>query len=294
MIDKHLLDFLGKFRERYGELIFHTCPECGNSKWNFQVNCSKDVFHSWCCGYSGKVTTLLKSKGIQVDTTPWQSTVPVSKPNSVSVLSFDSFKPLEFSQFSDFLTSRGLEETDIKRYNLMTSDTGPYKDNVIIPLYEGSTPVYFTARNTLAKGQYQQPKDHERKKLLLYYLGTEHRFRLYIVEGPFDAIVVNKLGFSTCPLLSSGISKYQIEKIKTFGFEEVVVCLDGDIKRVAIKLYETLQKSGLNTKIVLIPGKDDPNDLYTLDKEYLQKLLEKPKKLAFNDRVQILLGNDKS
>lgn len=289
MIDKSLLSFLGSHQERYGELIFKVCPNCGNQRWNFQVNCEDDVYHSWCCGYSGKLSTLLQKRGIKVDKTPWHSSKQ-PKTKNVGKISTDDFVPLDFNQFKKFLVGRGLTEQDVSTYNLLTSNKGIYKDKVIIPLYEGTKLAYFVARDAIAKGNYHQPRDISRSNLLLYYLGTKNRFRIYIVEGPFDGIVLNKLGYSVCMLTCSTISNEQIEKIKKFGFEEAIVCLDGDIKKVILKLYDQLRVAGVKTKVILFPGKDDPNDLYVVDKEYLAKLLDNPIEPTVLDRARIALG----
>ena len=292
MIDKALLSFLGKHYERYGELIFQTCPFCGNNRNNFQVNLDKDVYHDWACGASGRVTTLLKTRGIQVDTTPWRSSNE-RKAVTFGTVSFKDFTPLDYTQFKKFLDSRGLDAEDVKKYNLMTCDKGQYKDKVIIPLYEGSVPAYFTARDPTLKGRYHQPKGINRKSLLLYYLGTEHRLRLYIVEGPFDGIILNKLGYSVCILTSSEMSEMQMDKIRKFGFEEVVVCLDGDLKKSSVSLCERLKKFGIQSKIILIPGDADPNDLYISDIEYLKALLKRPKDLDVQDKVKVILNKCK-
>lgn len=294
MIDKFLLSFLGKYRERYGELIFQVCPHCGNRNWNFQTNLDKDVMHAWCCGYSGKVTKLLKDNGIKVDTTPWQSTAK-KKVSSNSVVDFSNFEPIKFNQFKKFLEGRGLDERDAVKYNFMTStssrkDLQRYKDKIIVPLYEGSVPVYFVARDPKEKGRYYQPDNVAKNSLLFYYLGDKHRLRLYIVEGPFDGIVLNKLGYSVCMLTTSHISEEQIEKIKKFGFEEVVVTLDGDIPKVAVEVHDKLQKSGIKTKIIIFSDDADPNDLYILDQDYLRKILENPKELEFKNRVGVMLN----
>lgn len=288
MIDKQLLSFLGSYRERYNELIFRVCPFCHNQKWNFQCNLDKDVYHCWPCGAKGKVTFLLKRNGITVDRTNWQSSTVVDKTVNKEQVQLDAFVSIDYFAYKTFLHSKGLSHNDVTEYNLLTANSGRYANKLIIPLYEGTKLVYFVARDLFQKGRYYNPVV-DKKSILPYYLGTKNRMRLYLCEGAFDSISCNKLGYSSTPLLGSNLSKLQIAKIKDFGFSEVVVCLDGDLKEKAIKIYQMLVLSGIKTSVVWFDVMDEPNELYSVDKEYLDALLDKPKVVSLRDRVSVLL-----
>lgn len=270
------------------EILLKTCPYCGNDHYNLQISISKAIWQCWACSAKGRIEKLFKDQNLPFDKTGWQSSAKVVAKAKSEALVFDKFVPIDYAHHNKFLDSKGIDKEDIYRYNLMTTSHGKYKSKLIIPLKEGNAVVYFVARNAFANGRYFNPII-DRKPLLLYYLGTENKLRLYLVEGAFDAISINKLGYSVAMLLGSGISREQIEKIKRFGFTEVVVCLDGDIPKVSVEVYKKLKKSGIKTKIIFIPGKDDPNDLYVADKEYLKKLLDNPKELTIEDEVKITL-----
>jgi DNA primase len=286
MINKNNLSFLGKFRENRDELIFKTCPFCENSKSNFQINLEKNVYNCWVCSASGRLTTLLKKNGIEIDERRWQSS-NTTKEIIPEKLDFSGFTLIDYEKHRKFLSSRGIDPEDVSRYNLFSTDYGRYKNKLIIPLMEGNNVVYFVSRDMFAKGRYNNPVINK-KEHLLYYMGNENKMSLYIVEGAFDAISVNKLGFSVAMLLGSSISTEQLTKIRRIGFKEVIICLDGDLKKKATALCSKIRDLGFKSKIILFPGNEDPNDLYVADKEYLKKILEQPKDLDLTDEMELL------
>jgi DNA primase len=270
------------------EIILKTCPYCDNRKFNLQISTSKGIFNCWACSAKGKVEKFFKDQNLDFDKTNWQSSAPMAGKPAAEHMDFSGFRPVEYDLHKKFLSSRGITREDIPKYNLMTTGYGRYKDKLIIPLKEGNEVVYFVSRDMFNKGRYCNPVINK-KEHLLYYTGKKNSLSLYIVEGAFDAISLNKIGFSVAMLLGSSISKEQIDKIKRIGFKEVVVCLDGDLKKKALDLYKKLYNYGLQTKIVLIPGLDDPNDLYVADKDYLIKLLSNPKEITVKDQVEMVL-----
>ena len=272
------------------EILVKECPYCGNSKHNLQISISKAVYHCWACDKKGKIEKFFKDQNLEFDRTGWKSSA-TKKESTPEKLDLTGFVSLFFSypDHEDFLLSRGIEPDDVNRYDLMITHTGRYKGKLIIPLKEGHEFVYFVSRDMFPKGRYLNPVINK-KEFLLYYLGNENSLRLYLVEGAFDAISVNKLGFSVAMLLGSSISKEQIAKIKRIGFSDVVVCLDGDLKKKAIEMHDRLTKANIKTKIVLIPGNDDPNELYVADKDYLKKLLMNPRDVTVRDKVGLILN----
>jgi len=269
------------------QIILKDCPYCGGTKYNLEVHSSRGVFHCWVCDAKGTVRKFFKDQHLEFDDSDWKSSeavVSVSKEE----LSLDGFVPVDYEKNKEYLESRGLTASDIGTYNLLTATQGRYRGKLIIPLYEGGKVVYFVSRHMFFGGRYLNPVI-DKKKILPYFLGSVNRLRLYIVEGAFDAISVHKLGFTVTPLLGSGISDEQVDKIKTIGFKEVVVALDGDIKDKAIAMYTRLKVAGVHTKIVFFPGNDDPNELYLADRDYLRKILTTPTEVSIKDKFELAL-----
>jgi DNA primase len=286
MLDTKVFSFLGPFKERKYEFIFETCPFCKNSNSNFQLNIDKNIYHCWVCNASGKVSKLLKDFGIEYDKTEWKSSLKVEKPKGEELI-LDNFHPVNYDQYKDFFAGRGLDRTDVVKYRILTATSGRYKNKIIVPLYEGPKLVYFVAKDPIFKG-YTNPVI-DKKTLLPYYLGTHSKLTLYICEGAFDAIVINKLGFSAGVLIGSSISDGQIRKIKEFGFTTVAVTLDGDIKNSAVKIYDKIALQGLKVKFVWFDDDDDPNDLYVVDQAFLKRKLERASELTTADKLKVML-----
>jgi DNA primase len=272
------------------QIKLHICPYCSNNRYNLEINSVEGIYHCWVCGASGRIEKFFTDQSLNFDTTGWKPSVVTREEKDVEQMDLSLFKTVEYKANYKFLSGRGIEADDVSRYNLLTVDQGRYKDRLIIPLKDGEKYVYFVSRDMFPRGKYLNPVI-DRKNLLLYYLGEDVsvRKRLYIVEGAFDAISVNKLGFSVAMLIGSSLSDGQIKKIKRIGFSDVVVCLDGDLKKKAVDMQLNLIRDGVNAKIILIPGNDDPNDLYVADKKYLKKILERPKEVTLLERAEMAM-----
>ena len=276
-----------KHRINRDEIILKTCPYCNNNKYNLQISITKGVFSCWVCSASGKIEKFFKDQNLEFDKTPWQSSAPAIMERTPEKLDFTGFWPVEYDKHKKFFDSRCITADDIIKYNFLTTDSGRYKNKLVIPLKEGNEVKYFVSRDMFAKGKYNNPVINK-KEHLLYYMGNENKMSLYIVEGAFDAISVNKLGFSVAMLLGSSISSEQLTKIKRIGFNEIIICLDGDLKKKSMALCTKIRNIGFKSRIIIFQGNEDPNDLYVADKEYLKKILSNPKELNLTDEMELL------
>lgn len=256
-----LLQFEHKLRR--DEIILKQCPFCGNQRYNLEVSKTKEVVHCWACGWGGKAKTFLLLNKLPADFDGWVQTVPETKAQKKETVGIDTFVRIDWKTHEKMLKSKGICEADIDRYNLLYATEGKYKKCLIIPLYEGNRLVYTVARHTIL-GRYLNPIV-EKKALVPYYLGKKNRYMLYLCEGALDAIVINKCGFSSAPLLGTQLSEEQIDKIKSFGFNQVVVALDGDVFGKAIVMCDKLNYRGIDSYVLKFDLKDDPNDLFVRD-----------------------------
>lgn len=283
MISEQSLLFLGEFKRKGDQLAFHICPYCGNSKWNLEVSISLGIWHCWACDEAGRISKLFKLFNLAIPDMPeWKIT---KKEVPKELLELSKTGPIRFSDYKRFFTAKGIEEEDISKYRFRIGTAGKHLGKLIIPLYEGSNLVYIVGRDLTIKGRYYNIAI-EKVAILPYYLGEALcKYTLYLCEGAFDAICLNKLGFSAAALLGTMIFDEQIKKIKRFGFKECVVCLDGDAKSKAIKMYDQLIKSGIKASVAVIDGNEDPNDLYIANRSKLMSILTNPLQITLQDRV---------
>lgn len=274
-------------KEQRGQILLKECPFCNNQKYNIEFSIELEVYHCWNCNASGTVYRFLFVHNLPIDEDKWKFTKKQIEEQKKGLV-LDVFDVIDYDRYEKFFKYKGIEKQDVERYKFMYSNVGKYKGKLVIPLYEGSKLVYFVARDLTIKGRYY---NMERSKIdiLPYYLGEKNRYWLYLCEGVFDAISINKLGYSSGVLLGTNLSKEQILKIKRFGFEYAVICLDGDSKKKAFELVEKLLKFNLKSTLILYEDKEEPNSLYIKDKDKLNKMLEKPEEVKLIDKVKVMM-----
>jgi DNA primase len=271
-----------------GQIILKVCPFCSNSNYNIEVSTEKGVFHCWICNQAGIVKQLFKELDLKFEDDGLRVSKGQQPVQNFDDLSLDTFYPVKWERFKKFLASRGLEQADIARYNILTTDKGKFRGRVIFPLYEGSKLVYIVSRDTETKGRYYNINVN-RSGILPYYLGTVDKTTVYLCEGTLDAISVHKLGYSAAILLGTILTPAQLRKLDTFGFKRVVVSLDGDAAEKAHKIYDSVTKHGLPAAMVLFDKKDDPNSVFVRDKAELKHALKNFREVSIKDKVCLKL-----
>lgn len=264
------------------EIVLRECPDCHNQKWNCEISMTKKVGHCWACGSSYSGYWFLKKHNLPYDKELWVSSLPLNggviKPKDIQGLSLDAFQTIDYGSFKDFLNSKGIVEQDIASYSIRCKGK-----MVVIPLYEGHQLVYFIQRDTVS-GRYYNPTI-PKGGALPYYVGSLGCDVVYLVEGTFDAISINKLGYTAAILLGTHMTGDQVIKLRAFGFKKVVVCLDGDVYSKALELQQTLQCDGFDSYVIKFHGKEDPNDVFLRSPMELAKLLQNFKKPTLLDKV---------
>lgn len=268
-----------------GQIVLKDCPFCGNDRYNIEISIEKKVFHCWICDNAGTVAKLFKHIDLPMEDDGFKVS-DTSVPKVQDTLSLAEYHSLSWGKARTFLKGRGLEEKDIVTYNFMTAEQGKFKDKIIVPLYEGEQLSYIIARDLTAKGRYYNVNIN-RSSVLPYYMGRSSQ--MYLCEGTFDAISVNKLGFSSAVLLGTVLSKEQMVKLEKWGFKDVVVCLDGDALDKATKMYDNLSKAGFKASVAIFYAKDDPNEVYVRDRAELKWVLKHPILITVKDRVRMMM-----
>jgi hypothetical protein len=270
-------------RIKKDEIALKVCPFCGNDRYNCEISMTKKLYHCWACGAKGTGEWFLKMNGLPSTQTEWATSLSrgIIEPKVAQGISLDAFPVITCSRYEDFktfLNSKGIDSEDVARYGFRCQDK-----MVVVPLYEGSKLVYYIRRDTVS-GRYFNPTI-PKGGLLPYYVGSLGCDVVFLVEGTFDAISINKLGYTAAVLLGTHMTMDQTHKLRAFGFKKVVVCLDGDVYSKALELQQTLQCDGFDSYLVKFHGKEDPNDVFTRSPQELAKLLQNFKKPTLLDKV---------
>lgn len=104
-------------------------------------------------------------------------------------------------RFFDYLKKRNLDGLPdlIKRYDLKCALTGRYKDRIIIPIRHSGELLGWTSRAiapVITAPRYLASSEDVKSTVFNYDQVKEGGERLFIVEGPFDAIKVDNFGFT--------------------------------------------------------------------------------------------------
>jgi DNA primase len=267
----------------------YNCPVCdaGRGKGNFEVNLDKSVYHCWSCGDTegthgplGKLFDTYgtkKQKKLYLLVRPEEIKVREKKAKKLTLpegyTKFKDSNPIYpvYKQAKNYLSSRGITDEIIEKYQIGFCDKGECSGRIIVPSYDQNNVLnYYVARswgNT--KFKYKNPQA-EKDKIIF----NEHLINwdedIYIVEGVFDAFFLP----NPIPMLGKHLSEYLFESLYTKSKKNVIICLDGDAWTNATKLYRELNGGALydRVKIVKLPEDKDVCDLRGNINDYYYKM----------------------
>lgn len=178
-----------------------------------------------------------------------------------------------------YLSERGLSKDEVEEYDLHYSQSGYWKNRVIIPIYDKHgkliafqgrivNPEYTGKDRYLTEGP---------RPLFVPWEGTARLpgAVLVLVEGPFDVISVNRV-LPAAAILGSGLSVDQITQlfvlVSDYHFTQLLIWLDhGELEKAYTVALKT--NTFIHTQVVLVDAKDpgelSKNDVKTIIREYI-------------------------
>lgn len=281
-----LRDKLGDDFPAPGNELRFRCPTChtkGKSRdttGHLFVNSRREKFNCFRCGWKGPLSYLFTVLGIQ-SVTRLADWAEVARNMSL----FHEGKSQESKATTDntqeigypcavahpayvqdawyYLTSpkeqggRGLSPELIAYYGIVAATEGKYVGRVFIPTLHDNKVVYWVARTYM---------DHEQKYLnpvgvskVDYVFGLQQARQydtVIITEGVFSAIAAGPNAVAT---FGKAVSDNQCRMIEDAGFSRIVVALDGDARKEAIKLALRFTSRGFATYLVNMPKDQDPD-----------------------------------
>jgi DNA primase len=250
-----------------GQISFN-CPVCddGRNKHNLEVNYIDNVYKCWACGDSenthgalGKIFDKYGNKKQKKLYNVLKPETVVKREKSKKALklpeSFTLFKdsspvyPIR-RQAMNYLKSRGITDEMIEKFGIGFCDKGDHAGRIVIPSYSTNGVLnYYIARswNPMSRAKYKNP-EAEKDKIIFWENLIDWNKDIYLVEGAFDGLFLD----NPIPMLGKHMSELLFDTIYQKAKGNVIICLDGDAWKNAVKLYHELNGGELYQKIKIL------------------------------------------
>ncbi len=156
-----------------------------------------------------------------------------------------------------FVMERGLDMSDILRYNLHYCLDGLYQNRIIIPSYDSDGVLnYFVGRDFYKSNmKYKNPPIP--KDIIGFDLYVDWNEPIILCEGVFDAMAIKN---NSIPLFGKTILPKLYKKIVEKKVSDITICLDDDAFDDSLKITSKFMDNGIRVNFVKLQGKD-PSDL---------------------------------
>ena len=123
-----------------------------------------------------------------------------------------------------YFSGRSISESSIQKFNLGYSEK---QDMVTIPVESpDGMCIGFVGRSVEGK-EFKNTPGLPKSKILFNLHRIKNSDRVYVVESSFDAIRLDQVGFPAVSTLGANVSKMQIELLRKY-FNNIIVLADND------------------------------------------------------------------
>jgi len=293
-----LTDFLGKPKQHYqskGQISFD-CPVCAiekgldqtDGKGNLEINYGKHVYKCWACSETNsthgplgklfdqfaskkqkKVYLLIKPEELKKEEE--EKKIQLRLPEGYISFKDSNKRFIPHIEAMRYLTSRGITEDIIKKYNIGYTVTGDYSYRIIIPSYDiDGTLNYFIARSWVPKKMKYKNPPVPKDEIIFNERLINWDKDIYLVEGVFDGFFLD----NSIPMLGKKMSKLLFETLYNKAKANIIICTDGDAWKDGLRVYDELNGGVLYNKIKIIklPKDKDVCDLRGQIQDYYYEI----------------------
>jgi DNA primase len=270
------------------------CPTCAeikgldetDGKGNLEINLAEGVYNCWSCGEThgtkGSIKKFFKSFGtkeqfkklkmIGFDLSDFKT--KIKEKNVIEDLElpkgFISFqegnpKSLLYKQAFNYLTKeRKITPEIISKFKIGYVSGGFYDSRVVIPSYDINNELNYWVTRTYvnAKPKYLNP-DSDKEQIIFNECCLNWDSDIYLVEGPFDHIVVH----NSIPILGKKISDKLMHSLFHKASANIIILLDSDAWDDAKNHYAKLNVGKLFGRIKIIKL-DDGYDIAKIHEDF--------------------------
>ena len=156
-----------------------------------------------------------------------------------------------------FIYERGLDMSDVIRYNLHYCLNGIYQNRIIIPSYDSNGQLNYFVGRDFYKGGMKYKNPPVPKDIIGFDLYVNWSEPIILCEGVFDAMAIKN---NSIPLFGKTILPKHYKKIVENRVSHVTICLDDDAFKDSIEMASKFMDNGIEVNFVKLKGKD-PSDL---------------------------------
>ena len=258
----------GRNVRKDNEHIFF-CPSCSHYKPKLQVNLVSQFWHCWVCDSKGRT---LKQLFYKLNATPNQfieltdivgETYYYSeKSDIVEVISLpkeyiplwkDGGNKIIRKHALLYLKERNITNKDIIKYEIGFCEEGLYRNRIIIPSYDNNNKLNFFIARNFYKGGMKYKNPPVSKNVIMFENHINWNLPIVICEGAFDAIAIKR---NVIPILGKTLPEALLEKMVNGGTSRVIIILDTDARKDALKMTEKLARYSIDSCLVKLTDKD--------------------------------------
>jgi hypothetical protein len=292
-----LSEFLGDPHQHYeskGQISFD-CPVCaeekgldsGDGKGNLEINYGRHVYKCWACSETHGTHGPLGKLFDQYATKGQKKVYNLIKPEELKQEDVRRPKlrlPEGFTTFKDsnprfiphieayrYLTSRGVTDKMIEKYNIGYTVNGDFAYRIIIPSYNLDGQLnYFVARSWVPKKMKYKNPSVPKDEIIFNEGRIDWDKDIFLCEGAFDSFFLD----NSIVMLGKKMSKLLFETLYAKANKNIIICCDGDAFEDGIRVYAELNGGRLynKIKIVKLPLDKDVCDLRGQIDEYYYEM----------------------
>jgi hypothetical protein len=182
-----------------------------------------------------------------------------------------------------YLYKRGIDDSDILKYNIGYCDEGVYSNRIIIPSYDSEGQLNFFVGRDFYNSKMKYRNCTTTKDIIGFELFINWDEPIILCEGVFDAMSFKR---NAIPLFGKTVMNKLQKKIIESKVKTIYLALDNDAMVDAVKISENFINNGIDVRMMKLKEKD-PNEIGF---ENLLYLIQRTETTRFSDLMKIRLN----
>ena len=183
----------------------------------------------------------------------------------------------------NYLYKRGIDDSDILKYNIGYCDDGLYSNRIIIPSYDADGKLNFFVGRDFYSSKMKYRNSPTTKNIIGFDLFINWDEPIILCEGVFDAMAFKR---NAIPLFGKNVMSNLQKKIIETKVKVIYLALDTDALEDTIKISEYFINNGIDVRMMKFKEKD-PSEIGF---ESLLYLINKTTKTKFSDLMRLKLN----